>query len=85
MLALDPLFFDDLTLGDFGVVAVKVGIAFVVPFFNSFSMFLGALLVWLWGRSNEKSAESYAVPIASGLIAGESLIAVGIAAVTGGG
>ncbi len=62
-----------------------IGIAFVVPFFNSFSMFLGALLVWLWGRSNEKAAESYAVPIASGLIAGESLIAVGIAAVTGGG
>jgi uncharacterized oligopeptide transporter (OPT) family protein len=62
-----------------------IGIAFVVPFFNSFSMVLGALLVWLWGRSNEKAAESYAVPIASGLIAGESLIAVGIAAVTGGG
>jgi uncharacterized oligopeptide transporter (OPT) family protein len=62
-----------------------IGIAFVVPFFNSFSMFLGALLVWLWARRNEKAAESYAVPIASGLIAGESLIAVGIAAVTGGG
>lgn len=61
-----------------------IGIAFVVPFFNSLSMFLGALLVWSWGRANEKSAESYAVPIASGLIAGESLIAVGIAAFMGG-
>ena len=30
MYALDPLFFDKLTWGDFGVVAIKVGVSFVV-------------------------------------------------------
>lgn len=55
-----------------------LGIAGVIPAFNSISMFLGALLAWLFARADSKTASDYTVPVASGLIAGESLVGVGI-------
>ena len=59
--------------------STAVGIAFVIPAWNSLSMFFGALLAWLYFKANRKSAERYNLAIASGLIAGESLIAVTVA------
>jgi OPT family oligopeptide transporter len=58
--------------------SMGVGLAFVIPCFNSISMFLGALLAWLWSRKNEKAADKYVVAVSSGLIAGESLMGVAI-------
>ncbi len=55
-----------------------LGIAGVIPAFNSISMFLGALLAWAFARAKPKAAGDYTVPVASGLIAGESLIGVGV-------
>ena len=54
-----------------------LGIAGVIPAFNSISMFVGALLAWGVARANPKAAD-FTVPVASGLIAGESLVGVGI-------
>lgn len=54
-----------------------LGIAGVIPAFNSIAMFFGALLAWGVARANPKAAD-YTVPVASGLIAGESLVGVGI-------
>jgi uncharacterized oligopeptide transporter (OPT) family protein len=55
-----------------------LGIAGVIPAFNSISMFLGALLAWAVARFRPKLADDFTVPVASGLIAGESLVGVGI-------
>ena len=55
-----------------------LGIAGVIPAFNSFAMFAGALVAWLFARANPRAADSYTVPVSSGLIAGESLTGVAI-------
>jgi len=39
---------------------------------------LGALLAWAVARFRPKLADDFTVPVASGLIAGESLVGVGI-------
>lgn len=59
--------------------ATGIGLAFVIPFANSFSMFIGALIALIYTRYAADSAERYVVPISSGVIAGESLTGVGIA------
>jgi uncharacterized oligopeptide transporter (OPT) family protein len=56
-----------------------VGLGFILPFFNPFSMLLGALLAWMWSRQRREQAERFAVPMASGIIAGESIVGVLIA------
>jgi uncharacterized oligopeptide transporter (OPT) family protein len=55
-----------------------MGIAGVIPAFNSFAMFAGAVIAWLFARARPKEAETYTVPVSSGLIAGESLMGVAI-------
>ncbi len=59
--------------------AMGLGLAFVVTFQNSLSFFLGALIAQRWAARNQKSADEYVVPVASGVIAGESLAAAGFA------
>jgi len=59
--------------------AMGLGLAWVMPFSNSFSFAIGAVLVAAWGKLSKKSSDLYYVPVASGLIAGESLIAALIA------
>lgn len=62
--------------------ATGLGLAFVIPFYNSLSMFLGAAIVAILEKKSPKMAEDYVVPVSSGVIAGESLVGVGIALVT---
>ncbi len=52
-----------------------LGLAWVIPFQNAYSFFLGAVLAALWFKFHRKSQEKFNVPIASGLVAGESLMA----------
>jgi len=59
--------------------AMGLGLSWVMPFQNSLSFAIGAVLVTIWTRIWKKNGELYYVPIASGLIAGESLIAALIA------
>ena len=59
--------------------ATGLGLALVIPFFNSLSMFLGALIAYVWAKLNHEHAERYVVPVSSGLIAGESLLGVAVA------
>jgi uncharacterized oligopeptide transporter (OPT) family protein len=56
-----------------------LGLAFVIPFWNTLSMFVGALTAWILAKKARELAESYTIPVASGLIAGESLMGVIIA------
>ena len=46
---------------------------------NSLSFAIGAVLVVVWSKLSKKGSALYYVPVASGLIAGESLIAALIA------
>jgi uncharacterized oligopeptide transporter (OPT) family protein len=68
--------------GRFMPSAMGLGLAWVIPFQNSLSFALGATLVWVWSRYNAKSEGAYSVPIASGFVAGESLVAAFIAIAT---
>ncbi len=59
--------------------ATAMGIAFVIPAYNSVSMFLGAFVAWVLEKRAPAFGETYTVPVASGLIAGESLMGIGVA------
>jgi uncharacterized oligopeptide transporter (OPT) family protein len=59
--------------------AMGLGLAWVVPFQNSLSFLIGALVVVVWRQINRKNSDAYAIPVASGLVAGESLVAAFIA------
>lgn len=54
-----------------------IGLAMVVPFSNSLAIFLGAVVAELVRRRYARG-DAYTVPVASGLIAGESLVAIAI-------
>jgi len=56
--------------------AMGLGLAFVIPFWNTLSMFAGALVAWVLAQRAKESASRYTIPVASGLIAGESLMGV---------
>ncbi len=53
-----------------------LGIALTTPAFQGLGMFLGALTVWVLERRAAKWNDMYTVPIASGCIAGESIMGV---------
>ena len=65
--------------------AMGIGLALVIPWFNSFSMFLGAVIAWAWERRNKEHADKYVIAVASGIIAGESLLGVAVALMSAGG
>ncbi len=56
-----------------------MGIAMIIPAFNSISMFIGALIAWIIGKRKKAVGERYTVPVASGIIAGESLMGIAVA------
>jgi uncharacterized oligopeptide transporter (OPT) family protein len=59
--------------------AMGLGLAWVVPFANSLSFAIGAVIVFVWQKLDRKNSDNYNIPIASGLVAGESLVAALIA------
>jgi len=59
--------------------AVALGLAFAIPASLSLSMFLGALAAALLARSRPAFALVAMVPLAAGLIAGESLVSLCVA------
>ena len=59
--------------------ATGLGLSMVIPFFNSLSMFIGALIALILEKKAPKMAEKYVIPVSSGIIAGESLIGILIA------
>jgi uncharacterized oligopeptide transporter (OPT) family protein len=53
-----------------------IGMGILVPFSVMFTMFVGGLAGLVWERRWKSSADVYLLPVASGLIAGEALVAV---------
>lgn len=59
--------------------AMGIGLAWVMPFANAFSFAVGAVLAWIWSLVHRRNADTYTIPVASGLIAGESLMSAAVA------
>ncbi len=59
--------------------APALGLAFVIPAWTSFSLFLGALGAALLARFAPDWASKRTITLAAGLVAGESLVGVGVA------
>jgi len=59
--------------------AMGLGLAWVMPFSNVFAFAIGAVIAELWLRLHRKSGAMFNIPVASGLVAGESLVAAIIA------
>jgi|CXWL01.1.fsa_nt_gi uncharacterized oligopeptide transporter (OPT) family protein len=53
-----------------------LGIGMLVPANAITTMFLGALADWIWRRLRPAQAIAYSIPLASGFIAGDALVAV---------
>ncbi len=56
-----------------------LGLGMVIPGLSPVSFFVGALIAWLWQRSSPETADDYLIPVASGIIAGVSIIGVIVA------
>jgi uncharacterized oligopeptide transporter (OPT) family protein len=54
--------------------AIGLGLGWVVFFSNALSFTIGALIAWLWRIVHRRSQEAFYLPVASGLIAGESML-----------
>ncbi len=59
--------------------ATGLGLSFMLPFYNSLAFTIGAVIAFVWKYAHKRSADLFTVPLASGLVAGESLIAALIA------
>lgn len=59
--------------------AMGLGLAWVMPWYNALGFAIGAVVAWLWVKIHKHTAERYTIPIASGLIAGEALLAAAVA------
>lgn len=56
-----------------------LGIALTIPASTSFAMFLGAFIVWVLEKKAPAWNSTYSIPVASGCIAGESIMGVVLA------
>ncbi|MFG0251380.1 MAG: OPT family oligopeptide transporter [Phycisphaerales bacterium JB038] len=61
--------------------AMGLGLAWVVPWYNALGFAIGAVIAWIWSLSHKKTADKYTIPIASGIVAGEALMAAMVAIV----
>jgi uncharacterized oligopeptide transporter (OPT) family protein len=55
--------------------SMGLGLGFVVDFSNSLGFTIGAVIAWLWAKRSADHAGAFKIPLASGLVAGESLFA----------
>jgi uncharacterized oligopeptide transporter (OPT) family protein len=60
--------------------AAGVGIGLLLPFSTSLSFLIGAVASWGFGALRKQQADRYVIPVSSGLIAGESIVGVVVAA-----
>lgn len=54
--------------------AMGLGLSWIIPFSSAMGFAIGAIVGWLWEVIHRRSAGRFAIALASGLIAGESLI-----------
>ena len=54
--------------------AMGLGLGWIVFFSNALAFTIGAFIAWGWAKWKPENQERYNIPIASGLVAGESLL-----------
>lgn len=54
--------------------AMGLGLSWVIPFSSAIGFMVGALVGWVWELVHRRSSEKYSIAVASGFIAGESII-----------
>ena len=54
--------------------AMGLGLGWIVFFSNALAFTIGAFIAWGWAQAKPQNQDRYNIPIASGLVAGESLI-----------
>jgi uncharacterized oligopeptide transporter (OPT) family protein len=54
--------------------AMGLGLGWVVFFSNALAFTIGAIVAWLWSCIHKRTHDMFYVPVASGLVAGESLM-----------
>jgi OPT family oligopeptide transporter len=54
--------------------AMGLGLSWVMVYSNCQAFAIGAVIVWIWTKLHARTADGYSVALASGFIAGESLI-----------
>lgn len=59
--------------------AMGLGLSWVMVFQNSLAFAIGAVIVAVWNKVHKRTSDLYYIPVASGLVAGESLVAALIA------
>ena len=59
--------------------AMGLGLSWVMVYSNCQAFAIGAVIVWIWTKLHARTADGYSVALASGFIAGESLIKAVIA------
>ena len=59
--------------------AMGIGLGWVVFLSNALAFTIGACIAWLWSRVDQRTHDHYNIPIASGLVAGESMVKAFIA------
>jgi uncharacterized oligopeptide transporter (OPT) family protein len=59
-----------------------LGMSMTMNGYHVFAVFLGSLIAWILAKAVPKWSEMYVIPIASGCIAGESIMAVVLATLT---
>jgi uncharacterized oligopeptide transporter (OPT) family protein len=60
--------------------ATGIGLGLILPFFTSLSFLIGALTAWVFALVSQRQAGRFVIPISSGVIAGESIVGVVVAA-----
>ena len=56
-----------------------LGLGVLLPFASVTTIFVGGLIALVWRRARPAQAQAYQIPLASGFIAGEALVAVLVA------
>jgi uncharacterized oligopeptide transporter (OPT) family protein len=54
--------------------AMRLGLSWVMVYSSCQAFAPGAVISWLWAKVHARTAGTYNVPLASGFIAGESLV-----------
>ena len=59
--------------------ATGIGLGMILPFQYPLAMLIGAAIAWFWTRKNKESSDRYLIAVASGVIAGISIMGVIVA------
>jgi uncharacterized oligopeptide transporter (OPT) family protein len=59
--------------------ATGIGLGMILPFQYPLAMLIGAVIAWVWTRRNQESSDRYLIAVASGVIAGISIMGVIVA------